>query len=214
MTNENKKKIDIIGAGGFGREVSYLLNRDIFELVGYIDRIDNLEINSIPVIGHEDDIDILMDDFQFSSCVLAIGDIHKRKIIFNSFKNIDLEFPKIIHESIQSYSHEIEMGTIVYPNVVIMNDCMVGKFCLINSGVTLGHDVVIGDFCNINPGVHLAGRISIDDGSFIGIGASIKENIHIGKNAVIGAGSVVIADVPDGDLVHGAPAKSRQNSHE
>ena len=80
------------------------------------------------------------------------------------------------------FSKDTQEGTIFYPGVVIMNDCRIGKFTLLNSGVTLGHDV--------------------------GIGASIKEKITIGENAVIGAGSVVINDVLDNTTVYGVPAKT------
>jgi sugar O-acyltransferase (sialic acid O-acetyltransferase NeuD family) len=131
----------------------------------------------------------------------------KRQNIYNSINNFPMEFPSVIHPSVQSYSKDIQNGVILYPGVVIMNDCRIGKFTLLNSGVTLGHDVVIGDFCNVNPGVHLAGRITVGDCTLIGIGASIKENITIGKNSVIGAGSVVINDVPDNTTVYGVPAK-------
>ncbi|SVE00122.1 uncharacterized protein METZ01_LOCUS452976, partial [marine metagenome] len=139
---------------------------------------------------------------------IAIGDLDQRKNIYTKIEKFDIQFPAIVHSSVQSFSNEINIGTIIYPDVVVMNDCKIGKFSLLNSGVTLGHEVVIGNFCTINPGAHLAGRITIGDGSFIGIGTSIKEKITIGKNAVIGAGSVVLNDVPEGALVYGVPAKA------
>ncbi|MCH8012537.1 MAG: acetyltransferase [Candidatus Marinimicrobia bacterium] len=203
----DKEKIAIIGAGGFGNEVYHLLDKDKFEPIGFIDNNNLKENLPFSVIGNEDVMSTLMENYQFASCVIAIGNIKKRQKIYSKIGGMKLRFPQIIHSSIQSHSADIGEGTIIYPNVVIMNGCKVGKFSLINSGVTFGHDVLIGDFCNINPGVHLAGKITIGDGSFIGIGASIKEDIHIGGNAVIGAGSVVLKDVPDGTTVYGVPAK-------
>ena len=134
-----------------------------------------------------------------------------RKKIVNQIKQFQLDFPIVDDSSILNFSSDIGDGSILYPGVVIMNDCMIGQFTLLNSGVTLGHDVVIGNFCNINPGVHLAGRITVGDGSLIGIGASIKEKVMIGKNAIIGAGSVVIHDVPDHTTVYGVPARLASN---
>ena len=202
----NKQKIVIIGAGGFGKEVFHLLDSNLYDCIGFIDykKEDDLPAK---IIGHEDEMANLVNEYSLQCCVLALGDIKKRKMIFNKIKKLPIEFPNIIDSSVRCFSKDIGNGVIIYPGVIIMNDCKIGKFTLLNSGVTLGHDVIIGDFCNINPGANFAGRIRIGDNVFIGIGASIKENIIIGNNVVIGAGSVVLKDVPDNTMVYGVPAK-------
>jgi galactoside O-acetyltransferase len=35
----------------------------------------------------------------------------------------------------------------------------------------------------------------------------IKEGVHIGSDVMIGAGSVVLHDIPDGELAYGVPAR-------
>ena len=203
----SKEKIVIIGAGGFGGEVFHLINANQYQCIGFIDYKKTGKELPVPIIGHEDDIEQLVTTYSFSNCVIAIGDLDQRKNIYTKIEKFDIQFPAIVHSSVQSFSKDINLGTIIYPGVIIMNNCKIGKFSLLNSGVTLGHEVVIGNFCTINPGAHLAGRITIGDGSFIGIGTSIKEKITIGKNAIIGAGSVVLNDVPDGATVYGVPAR-------
>ena len=204
----SKQRIAIIGAGGFGREVFHLLVDGPFECVGFIDYDKPQKGFPMPIIGNESDMERLMDEYEFSNCALAIGDIEKRKNIQTVIKELPIRFPSVIHSSVQSFSKDIQNGTILYPGVIIMNDCRIGKFTLLNTGVALGHDVVIGDFCNINPGVYLAGKITIGDNSFIGIGSSIKEKVTIGKNVIVGAGSVVINDVSDNTTVYGVPARA------
>jgi len=202
----NRQNIAIIGAGGFGCETFHLLDNDLYNCVGFIDYEKKINL-PVPVIGHENNIVKLMEEYDFSNCVLAIGDRETRKIIINKIDKFSINYPIVIDPSVRCFSEDIADGVIIYPGTIIMNDCKIGKFTLLNSGVTLGHDVIIGDFCNINPGVHLAGRITIGDGVFIGIGASVKENIRIGNNVVIGAGSVVLKDVLDNTTVYGIPAK-------
>jgi len=200
-------KIAVIGAGGFGREVFSMISGTEYQCVGFIDYASDRVMLPAPVLGNEDDIIELKTMYGFSNCAIAIGDIGKRKEIFVKISKFDIDFPTIVHSSVQSFSVALDIGTIIYPNVVIMNDCRVGKFSLLNSGVTLGHDVVIGNFCSINPGVHLAGNICVGDRAFLGIGAKIVENISIGNNAIVGAGSVVLHDVPDNTKVYGIPAR-------
>jgi len=204
---DNREKIAIIGAGGFGGEVFHLLDDDFYECIGFIDHIKEGKELPAPIVGHEDDMEKLVATYSFSNCAVAIGDVDQRKKIYTKISRYNLHYPTIIHPSVQFFSKNINDGTILYPGVVIMNNCRIGKYSLLNSGVTLGHDVVVGDFCNINPGAHLAGRINLGDGSLVGIGACIKENVTIGENVVIGAGSVVLNDVPDGATVYGVPAK-------
>ena len=206
----DKQKICIVGAGGFGREVYHLLSQNngdtIYDCIGFVDYENNSNLPA-PFIGHENDIAQLITEYHFTSCTLALGDIQKRKTVHKKIKQHALKFPKIIDSSVKCPSEDIAEGAIIYPGAVIMNDCKIGIFSLINSGVTLGHDVVIGNFCNINPGVNIAGRVEIGDCTFVGIGACIKDNVSIGKNVIIGAGSVVLKNVPDDTMVYGVPAK-------
>jgi acetyltransferase-like isoleucine patch superfamily enzyme len=58
-------------------------------------------------------------------------------------------------------------------------------------------------------GLHLdlIGKVEFRDNVFIGFGAIILPGVTIGPNAVVSAGSVVRADVAEGDIVSGIPAR-------
>lgn len=51
------------------------------------------------------------------------------------------------------------------------------------------------------------GKVDIRDNVYIGLNAIILPGVTIGPNAIVAAGSVVRADVPEGSVVAGVPAK-------
>lgn len=205
------ERIVIIGAGGFGREVLRLIDRNLYEPVGFIDANTSQFSNlSLPVLGD----DSLIPDLHkknIASCVcVALGNIKKRKKIFDIVTKHNLKLPPIIHSSAIILTQKpVGEGAIIYPNVVVMDSCQIGRGILLNSGVTLGHDVDVGDFSNINPGVHIAGHVNVGRQALVGIGSCIREKVNVGDEAIIGAGSVVLKDVAPKTTVYGVPAKER-----
>ncbi len=208
------EKIVILGAGGFGREVYYLIDRTRFEPVGFLDPgVVRLQELPIPILGNDSMLCELQKKRDVHSCVVAVGDITKRKYIYSSVSNYDMKLPVIVSTNATVMSSDIAKGTIVYPGVVVMNDCVIGEGVLINSGATFGHNVKIDNFCNINPGVHLAGGIHIGKEAFIGMGTLVRENVSIGDRAVVGAGSLVLENIPADSLAYGRPAKPGDKRH-
>jgi sugar O-acyltransferase (sialic acid O-acetyltransferase NeuD family) len=203
-----KETIVIIGAGGFGREVYSIINREYYNIVGFIDNTADQNIKlPAPIIGGDEVISLLKRDNIANSVCIAIGNMKLRSKLFQIAQSAGLEVPTIIHSSAIILSKiKIGDGSIIYPNVVVMDNCFIGNCVLLNSAVTLGHDVTLGNFSNINPGVNLAGRIKIGNYSMVGIGSSIRENIVIGDNVIIGAGSTVVKNVESDQIVFGVSA--------
>jgi sugar O-acyltransferase (sialic acid O-acetyltransferase NeuD family) len=204
-----REKIVIVGSGGFGREVLCLIDKTLYDPIGFIDPSPDSNASLYgPVLGDDTIIQDLRKNNIASSIIIAIGNMRRRKELFELALLSGLTLPTIIHPSaVVLTEYPITPGTIIYPNVVVMNGCRIGKGVLLNSGVTLGHDVAIGDFSNINPGAHLAGKVKVGERVLIGIGASILENLTIGDEAVVGAGSVVLRDVSAKSTAYGVPAK-------
>lgn len=93
----------------------------------------------------------------------------------------------------------------------------IGKFLFIDHGmgVVIGETAVIGDYCTIYHGVTLGGtgnekekkrHPSLGDNVLVGAGAIILGPVNIGDNAKIGAGAVVLSDVEANATVVGSPA--------
>jgi sugar O-acyltransferase (sialic acid O-acetyltransferase NeuD family) len=98
-------------------------------------------------------------------------------------------------------------GTVVGAGAVVAAMSRVGEFAMVNRSASVGHHADVGDYACLGPGTVLAGRVTIGRGAFVGAGAVCAPRVRVGSNATVGAGAVVIADVPDGAVVVGNPAR-------
>jgi serine O-acetyltransferase len=82
-------------------------------------------------------------------------------------------------------------------------------------GVVIGETAVLGDYCLIYQGVTLGGtgkemgkrHPTLGDNVVVGAGAKVLGNLNIGHNVRIGAGSVVLREVPSDCTVVGIPGR-------
>lgn len=90
-----------------------------------------------------------------------------------------------------------------------------GVFIDHGMGVVIGETAIIGDYCLIYQGVTLGGtgketgkrHPTLGENVVLGGGAKVLGNIQIGNNVRIGAGSVVLRDVPSNCTVVGIPGR-------
>lgn len=75
--------------------------------------------------------------------------------------------------------------------------------------VPLDGDTVIGERVSVGHGAILHG-CTIGSGTLVGMGAIVIDGARIGEDCLVGAGALVTgtADIPDGMLVVGSPAKA------
>lgn len=90
-----------------------------------------------------------------------------------------------------------------------------GVFIDHGMGVVIGETAIVGDYCLIYQGVTLGGtgkecgkrHPTLGENVVVGAGAKVLGNIQIGNNVRIGAGSVVLRDVPSDCTVVGVPGR-------
>lgn len=211
--------IVIIGAGGFGREVQWLIERinereeektgeRKFNIKGYID--DGVKTGTIvdgyKVIGT---VDYLREYGSVLSVVCAIGNSKIRKRVINKIRDKqNLVFPNLIDPSVKR-SGRIEMGegNIICADCILTVDISISDFCILNLDCTVGHDARLGSYVTLYPSVNVSGAVSIGRCTEIGTGSSIIQGISVGDAVIIGAGSVVIRDCPDECTAVGVPCK-------
>ena len=89
--------------------------------------------------------------------------------------------------------------------IIIEDDVLIGGSCKIYDHDF--HSIVYEErTAEIDHGIKSA-PICIKKGAFIGGHSIILKGVTIGEKSIIGAGSIVVRDVPDGEIWAGNPAK-------
>jgi sugar O-acyltransferase (sialic acid O-acetyltransferase NeuD family) len=206
------KKIAIIGAGGFGREVKMLIdqinkNEQKFEIIGfYDDKEYTNDINGIAYLGKLENINEV--NYPLSIAV-AIGDPQTKKKIIESINNQNINFPNLIHPSVLMGDDNVKIGfgNIICAGVIITVDIEIENFVILNLSCTLGHDTHVKSFSSFMPTVNISGEVLINEAVYVGTGAKIINLLEIGENTIVGAGAVVSKSLPANCTAVGIPAK-------
>lgn len=200
-----KKRLIIIGAGGFSKSIIDSINYNEIELVGFIDTYKNGYHQSYPILGNSiEQINNLHEYVYF----IGIGDPAIRNHFHSLLIEKKLETINII-DSTSIISKNVNLGLGIY----------IGKLCIINSDTTISDGVVIntrsliehgnfiGSHSNISTNVVLNGDVNVGNCTFVGSSSVVNGQIKIGSNSIIGSGSVVIRDIPDCVVVAGTPTR-------
>jgi sugar O-acyltransferase (sialic acid O-acetyltransferase NeuD family) len=207
------KNIVIVGAGGFGREVKFLIDEinksEIkFKILGFYD--DNFEtgifVNGIKVLGKISEINLISEK---TGVVFAIGNPLIKEQIISSIKNPNLFFPTLIHPNVIISTDDVTIGhgCIICAGTIITCNIKIEDFTILNLSCTVGHDTTIGKYSSFMPSVNISGEVIIENKVYVGTGAKIINQLTIGENSIIGAGAVVSKDIPKNCTAVGIPAK-------
>lgn len=195
----------IIGYGGFGKEIEFLIKSKFPRIkLSIYDDINTTE-NVLPIEN------ILNVDYNLN-CVIAIGDPKSRLNIYNKLKiNKCIIFPNIIFSTFNSYpfSKDILMGegNIIMPNVTVGINSVIGSYNVIGMNVGLGHDVEIGDYNFIGPNSFLAGSVKIGDNCKLSFGTSFMQKSSIVSETNTMPYTVIYRKIKKSGTYIGNPAK-------
>lgn len=210
--DEHMKRLIIVGASGFGRELLQWC-KDVqkvkkeWEIAGFID--DNLTA----LDGYECEYKILgtIDEWQPTQdqlFALAIAEPKTKKKVVSKLEAKGAVFTSIIHPDarVGDYS-KLGKGLVLYPNARITVNVTIGDYVTVLDNTSIGHDAVIGEYTTFSASCGINGHVQVGKYTYFGCNASTIPSIKIGEECHIGVGSVVVNNIKSGMHVFGNPAK-------
>jgi sugar O-acyltransferase (sialic acid O-acetyltransferase NeuD family) len=199
----------IVGAGGFARETAAAATA-AWRVLGFLDdnpALHGTSRSGLPILG---DVESVLD-MPDAAVVVCVG--NPRNYVVRQRIVARLSLPEERYATVVHPAAEIGAGSTVGPGSVLLAgavltaDVTVGSHVAIMPQAVLTHDDVVGDYATIASGVRLGGGAVLDTGAYVGAGALVREGVTVGAWSLVGMGSVVLRDVPAGQVWAGNPAR-------
>ena len=180
------KKIAIIGAGGFGREVVCLINainekNEEWDFIGFFDDVKNIgyENEYGKVLGRIKDLNSYPESL---AVVVAIAKPSAIEVIVKSITSPNIYFPNLIAPNAIFFDKNnisLGRGNIISFGCSISCNVHIGNFNILNCCILVGHDTRIGDYNAIMPSTNISGNVTMGERNFLGVSSFILEKLTI-----------------------------------
>lgn len=202
------KRLVIIGASAFGREVCSYAEACGLRVKGFLDtRTEILEgFSGYPPLLAAPGAYRVADDDVFVS---AMGDPGKKLEYAEMLGRRGARFATLVHPTAYvGRNVTLGEGCVICPRATLTNDIALARHVTVNVSAVVSHDNVVEEGVTISPGAQLAGRVRLGRRAFVGIGAVVMPDVTLGEDVVVAAGAVVTRSFAHGVLV-GVPARPR-----
>lgn len=196
MYKEQKEKLLLVGAGGFGRMAAELAVQE-FDCAFVDDghAVGEL-VCGLPVVGKTADLEKLRQSYPL--LVVGIGNNRFRAQVYKDAKALGYTFPTLLAPSAYiSPFATVGQGCVVLQNACIQNGAVVGNGVLLNAGMEVHCDSQVGDYALV-----YANSV-IRTGARVGAYARIGSNVTVCNNSLVPED----ADIPDCTAVAGEESK-------
>ncbi len=213
MSYTKLKEIAVIGAGGFGREVRWLIERinqvnPTWNFIGFYDDAFDAENTANEwIIGSVSDL-IDYNEPLSVVCAIALPAVRKR-IVDQLLNNLYLTFPILLDPAaIVSNSCKVGNGCIICANAIVTTDVRIGRHVHIDRNCNVGHNVAIGEFTTLYPSAIISGNTYLGSCCEIGTNSAILQRLTIANQTRVGAGAVVTKNIEEPKYTYvGVPAR-------
>ncbi|WP_071523969.1 NeuD/PglB/VioB family sugar acetyltransferase [Edwardsiella tarda] len=209
-----KKKLIIIGAGGFSKSILGSLDYSLYDFIGFVDTYKKGEHQGYPILFNSlNDIEQCNDYVYF----IGVGHPKTRWMFYNQIIDKGLRLINIIDKTAILSHHNINIGLGVYIGkmCIVNSDTKISDAVVINTRALIEHGNVIGCCSNISTNTVLNGDVQVGSRTFVGSCSVVNGQLTIGCDSIIGSGSVVIRNVPDNVVVAGSPTRFiRENNND
>lgn len=195
------RDIIIVGAGGFGREAAWTIERlggqgAEWRIIGFADddpALAGTSVEGYPVLGSVEKASL---DHPGAAMFVAIGDNATRERIYRRLRGHD--FPVIVDPSAEvAPTAEIRHGCFIGPRAVVSVGAELGKFVIVNARAGVGHDSKLGDFSQVCPGATLSGHTTVGEHAFLASNSCTVPGVVIGARAKVAAGMPVYSNLKE-----------------
>ena len=194
--------IIILGAGGFGREIAWTLERlnacaPRWHLIGFADDAPDKASGTCAGAPLLVPIAKAVARHPQAALALAVGDNAIRARLFAAFP--DRTFPVLVDPSaLCAPSAHVGAGTFIGPFALVSTDARLGTGVIVNARAGVGHDCLVDDFAQICPGATLSGHTHVGAGALVASNAATVPGVVIGARAAVAAGTPVFTKVAPG----------------
>jgi sugar O-acyltransferase (sialic acid O-acetyltransferase NeuD family) len=204
------KDIIILGAGGLGQEIVWLIEeindyQKEWNILGYLDShpsVKDMTLIGYPVLGPFEDANKYPDSF----FIVAFGDPRMREQVVTLVSKFNVKWATLISPTVRLHpSNKLGEGVVIGRYSDLTVECVLGNHTMLNIHVVLGHKVELGDYSIISPNVTLNGGAKIGKSCSIGANAFVRD-VVVGDYVTIGASSCVIKPVESDCVMAGVPA--------
>ena len=198
------QKIIIVGAGGFGREVAWVIDRinqrqEYYQVRGFCDDDPSKENDLSDTSLFLGAVDQVINGDLKCGFICAIGNNKLRRSLTDKFISVGFTPCSIIDPSaVIAHDAKVGGGSFVGINSVISVRSQVGTGCIVNHNVSVGHDVTVPDYAQLCPGVSVSGECRIGEGALLGSNSCTIPCKAMGDWSVLGVGGVLISDLEEG----------------
>ncbi|MFI5937448.1 NeuD/PglB/VioB family sugar acetyltransferase [Actinoplanes sp. NPDC051494] len=205
----------IVGAGGFARETAAAAVAAGRRVLGFADddpALHGTVRSGLPILGGVAEV-VGTYDAAVVVCVGNPRDYTARKRIVDRLGLTPDRYATVIHPAASLGSGSVVgPGSVLLAGTVLTADVVVGSHVAVMPQAVLTHDDRVLDYATIASGVRLGGGAVLDTGAYVGSGALIREGVTVGAWSLVGMGSVVLRDIPSGEVWAGNPARLLRSS--